>query len=294
MITLKIYERTVKPLVEFAFEKGTVTCFAYGQTGSGKTYTMIGNSKVEGLYIKAGKDIFTKLEEPEFASMGILVSYFEIYCGKLYDLLNNKKLLHARVDAKQRVNIVGLKQYKVDSVQSLMQAIDFGNVNRMTGVTGMNNDSSRSHAVLQISIVSGRKTHGKVSFIDLAGNERGADTYDQDKQTRMDGAEINKSLLALKECIRALDQDKRHTPFRGSKLTMVLKDSFVGKSKTVMIGNIAPSFSCCEHTLNTLRYADRVKELKKEGGSGQRKISSEDSLAKQLMLPRQHSIQIVI
>ena len=98
------------------------------------------------------------------------------------------------------------------------------------------------------------------------------------KETRMDGAEINKSLLALKECIRTLDQSKKHKPFRGSKLTMVLKDSFQGnKCKTVMVANIAPTFSCCEHTLNTLRYADRVKELKRE----------DRDTSNTLMLPRQ-------
>lgn len=79
----------------------------------------------------------------------------------------------------------------------------------------------------------------------------------------MDGAEINKSLLALKECIRALDQDSWHLPFRGSKLTLVLRDSFVGNCKTLMIANVSPTYTCCEHTLNTLRYADRVKELRK-------------------------------
>ena len=102
-----------------------------------------------------------------------------------------------------------------------------------------------------------------MTFIDLAGSERGADTVEQNKQTRIDGAEINKSLLALKECIRALDLDKKHTPFRGSKLTQVLKDSFTGTSKTTMIANISPALSACEHTLNTLRYTERVKELKK-------------------------------
>ena len=105
---------------------------------------------------------------------------------------------------------------------------------------------------------------------------------------RFDGAEINKSLLALKECIRALDQDKRHTPFRGSKLTQVLKDSFVGQCKTLMIGCISPCATSCEHTLNTLRYADRVKELKRAGGGGQ-PLSNNDLLAKQLMLARQDS-----
>jgi kinesin family protein 2/24 len=104
---------------------------------------------------------------------------------------------------------------------------------------------------------------GKLSFIDLAGSERAADTIDQDKQTRIDGAEINKSLLALKECIRALDQQLDHLPFRGSKLTQVLKDSFVGQNcMTLMIANISPSSGSVEHTLNTLRYAYRVKELK--------------------------------
>ena len=104
-------------------------------------------------------------------------------------------------------------------------------------------------------------------------------------QTRLEGAEINKSLLALKECIRALDLDQKHTPFRQSKLTIVLKDSFVGNCKTVMIGNISPSLSCCEHTLNTLRYADRVKELKKPGGAKAANRTKEDML----MLSRQQS-----
>jgi kinesin family member 2/24 len=134
-------------------------------------------------------------------------------------------------------------------------------------VTGANADSSRSHAILQLQLKNVRdqqREYGKMSFIDLAGSERGADTIDQNKQTRLDGAEINKSLLALKECIRALDLEKKHTPFRGSKLTQVLKDSFTGDSKTTMIANVSPANSCCEHTLNTLRYADRVKELKKE------------------------------
>ena len=166
----------------------------------------------------------------------------------------------------------------------MVQKINHGSSNRVTGVTGANLDSSRSHAILQLNIVDkDNRVYGKVTFIDLAGNERGADTYDQDKQTRQDGAEINKSLLALKECIRALDLDQKHTPFRQSKLTIVLKDSFVGNCKTVMIGNISPSLSSCEHTLNTLRYADRVKELKKPQSSK----PQQKSKAEVLMLPRQ-------
>ena len=102
-----------------------------------------------------------------------------------------------------------------------MQVIGNGLQSRTSGVTGANADSSRSHAILQLQLKSAhdQKAYGKMSFIDLAGSERGADTIDQNKQTRLDGAEINKSLLALKECIRALDLEKKHLPFRGSKLT---------------------------------------------------------------------------
>lgn len=93
----------------------------------------------------------------------------------------------------------------------------------------------------------------------------------------------------MKECIRAIDQDKKHTPFRGSKLTLVLRDSFIGNSRTLMIANISPSLSCTEHTLNTLRYADRVKELRKDTkdeNNGEKDTS--DELAKMLLMPRQH------
>jgi len=239
--------------------------------------------QVDGLYVLASQDIFKKLNKPEYQGLRVFASFFEIYCGKLFDLLNKRAKLESLEDGNQTVNIIGLKEFEVNRVDDLIQKIVIGGANRVTGVTGANEDSSRSHAILQLNIVDPEgKIFGRVTFIDLAGNERGADTYDQDKQTRTDGAEINKSLLALKECIRALDQGGKHTPFRQSKLTMVLRDSFIGNCKTVMIGNISPALSCCEHTLNTLRYADRVKELKK-GGPGGKVRSKED----QLMLSRQ-------
>jgi len=291
----QIYFETMRPLVESLFNKAKVTCFAYGQTGSGKTYTMMGdsgsdnpNNMTPGLYLLAAQDIFALLEQPTYQHLSLYLSFYEIYCSKLHDLLNDRQQLFAREDAKQNVNIVGLSEKKVSNVQSLMQIIDFGNSVRTTASTSANLDSSRSHAILQITLKAGNKMHGKMSFIDLAGSERGADVTDTNKQTRMDGAEINKSLLALKECIRALDQDKKHTPFRGSKLTLVLKDSFTGNCKTLMIGNISPSSNACEHTLNTLRYADRVKELKKPAGESGPPLSQMDLLAQQLMLPRQN------
>ncbi|CAN0167733.1 unnamed protein product, partial [Discosporangium mesarthrocarpum] len=120
----------------------------------------------------------------------------------------------------------------------------------------------RSHAICQVSIreaATGR-LHGKLSLIDLAGSERGTDTKSHNRQRRMEGADINKSLLALKECIRALDNDSVHVPYRASKLTLVLKDSFTRKSaRTVMIATVSPVASSADHTINTLRYADRFQ-----------------------------------
>uniref|UniRef100_Q6NWW5-2 Isoform 2 of Kinesin-like protein KIF24 n=1 Tax=Mus musculus TaxID=10090 RepID=Q6NWW5-2 len=160
--------------------------------------------------------------------------------------------------------LVHEKKEAVDLTQYILQVILKGSKERSTGATGVNADSSRSHAIIQIQIKdSAKRTFGRISFIDLAGSERAADARDSDRQTKMEGAEINQSLLALKECIRALDQEHTHTPFRQSKLTQVLKDSFIGNAKTCMIANISPSHIATEHTLNTLRYADRVKELKK-------------------------------
>lgn len=233
-----------------------------GQTGSGKTYTML-DPKL-GLYVLAARDVFSLIRSPQYEHLSAWIGFYEIYQGQLYDLLNDRKKLFAREDGKQNVVIVGLKEFVIKNVDDLMQVFEYGSQARSTGSTGANSDSSRSHAVLQILLrptKNRKKIIGKLSFIDLAGSERGADRGDTDMKTRMEGAEINKSLLALKECIRALDQDKRHTPFRQSKLTQVLKDSFVGNSRTCMIATVSPNQSNSEHTLNTLRYADRYPLL---------------------------------
>ena len=301
----QIYLQTVRPMIEAAFHKIKVTCFAYGQTGSGKTYTMMGNRRqIPGLYLLAAYDIFTLLQN--YRGYTIWVSFYEIYCGKLFDLLNERKILTAREDGKQNICIGGLTEKNAEDINILMQIIEYGLNARTVGVTGANADSSRSHGIIQIKIKDlNMKDYGKISFIDLAGSERAADTIDVNKQTKFDGAEINKSLLALKECIRALDQDKKHTPFRGSKLTLVLRDSFIGNCKTLMIANISPALGCSEHTLNTLRYASRVKELRakpdikigqgnvnlnfnKNDNNGNNKLD----LATIMMMPRQHDNSI--
>ncbi|XP_054254073.1 kinesin-like protein KIF24 [Indicator indicator] len=260
-----VYMKTAYPLIQHIFNGGNATCFAYGQTGAGKTYTMIGTHRNPGLYALAAKDIFRHLEASQSRKdLLVFISFYEIYCGQLYDLLNGRKRLFAREDSKHVVQIVGLREVQVNSVDLLLEVILKGGKERSTGATGVNSDSSRSHAIIQIQIKdTANRTFGRISFIDLAGSERAADARDSDRQTKMEGAEINQSLLALKECIRALDQEHAHTPFRQSKLTQVLKDSFIGNSRTCMIASVSPSHIATEHTLNTLRYADRVKELKK-------------------------------
>uniref|UniRef100_A0A2C9JU95 Kinesin motor domain-containing protein n=1 Tax=Biomphalaria glabrata TaxID=6526 RepID=A0A2C9JU95_BIOGL len=262
-----VYIRAARPLINCVFNGGTATCFAYGQTGAGKTHTMLGNVNTPGLYLLAGQDIFNIIQSEKYGKdLHVWVSFFEIYCGQLFDLLNKRNRLHAREDGSHQVCIAGLTETEATSVTSLVQILEYGNSVRSKGATGVNPDSSRSHAILQLDIRNGEDIKiGKISFIDLAGSERASDVTDTDKQTRMEGAEINQSLLALKECIRSIDQESRHTPFRQSKLTHILKDSFVGNSRTCMIANISPTQSSCENTINTLRYADRVKELKREG-----------------------------
>ncbi|XP_018615500.2 kinesin-like protein KIF24 [Scleropages formosus] len=233
---------------------------------------MLGSPQRPGLYALAGRDIFAQLgqslSEPSVTKLPeaplVFLSFFEIYCGQLYDLLDHRKRLFAREDQHHVVQIVGLREVMVDCVDNLLEVISCGSRERRQGASGVNCDSSRSHALLQIHLRDSKhQLIGRISFVDLAGSERAADTRKPDRQNRIEGAEINQSLLALKECIRALDQEHMHPPFRQSKLTQVLKDSFIGNSKTCMIANISPSHLATEHTLNTLRYADRVKELKK-------------------------------
>ncbi|KAK6103890.1 Kinesin motor domain family protein [Brugia pahangi] len=274
-----VYKFTAQPLVKTIFEQGFATCFAYGQTGSGKTHTMGGDFTgkmqdcTKGIYALTASDVFKLLHKDyKRHSLQVCCSFFEIYGGKVFDLIGNKAMLRVLEDGKKEVQVVGLQEVPVHDENDVLELIKKGTVMRTAGTTSANANSSRSHAVFQI--ILRKRTEkglgriwGKFSLIDLAGNERGVDTINTDRQTRMEGSEINKSLLALKECIRAMGRNSAHVPFRASKLTLVLRDSFIGSNaRTCMIAMISPGMSCCEHTLNTLRYADRVKELGAEDG----------------------------
>lgn len=252
--TDSLYLTTLQPLIPFILNSGTVTCFAYGQTGSGKTFTMKGlqHSVVSDLFKHAGRYI----KSPNF-----MVSFFEIYGGRAYDLLNSRNQVRIMEDGNQNIQVQGLVERPAVNEQEVHSLIDNGNAERTTHATTSNSDSSRSHAVCSIYIRDRNQVVGKLILVDLAGSERAEDCKSNNRQRRIEGAEINKSLLALKECIRAHSNGDLHVPYRGSKLTLVLRDSFTGsKNRIVMITCISPGHSSADHTVNSLRYAARLKD----------------------------------
>ena len=293
-----IYNATLAPLLEHVFLGGHATVFAFGQvtssfsllptpyscsysllpipdsppcsllqTGSGKTCTMAGHGDHQatdgncyGLYRLAAHDVVAYAAR---RGVSIGVSFFEVYRGQALDLLGERARLEVLEDGKGRIQIMGLAEVTIQTADELLGLVHQAEELRAVGATSANEQSSRSHAILQVVLRDHASGHrvGKLSLVDLAGSERAADASSKDRQTRIEGAEINKSLLCLKECIRSLDSGSSHTPFRGSKLTQVLRDSFVGNSKTVMIATVSPGSSAAENTLNTLRYAQRVKEF---------------------------------
>lgn len=291
-----IYRHTAKPLVEAFLKGGKTTFFAYGQTGSGKTHTIFGKKRDPGVFVFCCQDVWGGFAQRYLTAgapqTGLFVSFFEIYGGKIYDLLNEKARLELLEDASGNFIVDGLTHIKMEQLADLLNVHEIGSQLRTTGSTKANATSSRSHAVFQITVMnladpesgtSRGNAIGKFSLIDLAGSERGAETGDNiPRHLRTEGAEINKSLLALKECIRMLHQSQQrqnasgldvdgytdlendqHIPFRASKLTQILRDSLISKNgKTVMMATVSPSDGVVEHTLNTLRYADRVKQFK--------------------------------
>ena len=265
-----LFECSVKPSLDILLKGGVVTCFAYGQTGSGKTYTMKG---IQDAAIYNIFDNFSELKKILKKNFKFFISFFEIYSGRLYDLLNNRNKVSALEDKNQKVQIYGLTEKEVFTPKEMQDIVDFANAMRTTHNTVTNETSSRSHAICNFTIkIEGKKEdeeYAKLSLVDLAGSERATETQSNNKSRLAEGAEINKSLLALKECIRALDARKtkgnndQHVPFRNSKLTLVLRDSFLGKAnlcKIIMISCVSPSNHSSNHTINTLRYADRLKE----------------------------------
>ena len=280
--TMLVYNCTIQPSLDILLRGGVVTCFAYGQTGSGKTYTMVG---IQDIAINNIFQIFNNLGRRTNKIFTFYVSFFEIYLGLLYDLLNNRNKVQALEDKNQKVQIYGLTEQRVTSPEELKSIIDFANTVRTTHNTVTNETSSRSHAICNFVIKTQNnnyeKEYAKLSLVDLAGSERATETQSNVKNRLAEGADINKSLLALKECIRALDAKKKgnieqHVPFRNSKLTLVLRDSFLGKAdlcKIIMISCVSPSNHSANHSINTLRYSMRLKEKPTNHGNGKNNIN---------------------
>ena len=248
--------------------------FAYGATGSGKTHTMVGNQSDPGLMVLSLRDVFRFIaSDGGEKDYKVECSYTEVYNELVYDLLvPNSPALELREDPERGPMVSGLTHVAVDDENAIFELLRKGNARRKTEETGANAVSSRSHAVLEIWVTRTDRNHyckayttGKLALVDLAGAERASETNNRGHQLR-DGANINRSLLSLANCINALGKRKKKgfvfVPFRDSKLTRILKDGLCGNSRTVMVATVSGSSHQYEHTVNTLKYADRAKEIK--------------------------------
>ncbi|KHN15164.1 Kinesin-like protein KIF19 [Glycine soja] len=265
----EVYSTSTSELVEAVLQGRNGSVFCYGATGAGKTYTMLGTVENPGVMVLAIKDLFSKIKQRSCDGNHVVhLSYLEVYNETVRDLLSPGRPLVLRED-KQGIVAAGLTQYRAYSTDEVMALLQQGNQNRTTEPTRANETSSRSHAILQV-VVEYRVRDaamniinrvGKLSLIDLAGSERALAT-DQRTLRSLEGANINRSLLALSSCINALVEGKKHIPYRNSKLTQLLKDSLGGTCNTVMIANISPSNLSFGETQNTVHWADRAKEIR--------------------------------
>lgn len=286
----EVYNCTTADLVEGVLQGRNGSVFCYGATGAGKTYTMLGTVNNPGVMVLAIKDLFMKLRQRSRDGEHIVrLSYLEVYNEMVRDLLSPGRPLVLRED-KQGIVAAGLTQYQAFSTDEVMALLQRGNQNRTTEPTRMNETSSRSHAILQVvaeyKVKEGSNIVtrvGKLSLIDLAGSERALAT-DLRTVRSLEGANINRSLLALSSCINSLVEGKKHIPYRNSKLTQLLKDSLGGACHTVMIANISPSIQTFGETQNTLHWADRAKEIRTKACVANEEFQVPESESEQVKL----------
>ncbi|EEY58222.1 kinesin-like protein [Phytophthora infestans T30-4] len=268
----KVYQQTTKFLIHGVLNGFNATVFAYGCTGAGKTFTMLGTKEEPGIMARTLEDLFRNIERVHADPAGrvryrVTVSFLEVYNENICDLLSassscsstpsmpSSEFLDLREDPIRGSVVAGLSEVEANDAQDVMKLLRRGNKYRSQENTAANSVSSRSHAVLQVKF-------GKLSLVDLAGSERAAVTQNRG-QRLLEGANINRSLLALGNCINALgEKGATFVPYRDSKLTRLLKDSLGGNCRTVMIANVSLAASSVEETLNTLKYANRAKNIK--------------------------------
>eukprot|EP00931_Biecheleriopsis_adriatica_P016452 TRINITY_DN12111_c0_g1_i3.p1 TRINITY_DN12111_c0_g1~~TRINITY_DN12111_c0_g1_i3.p1 ORF type:complete len:869 (-),score=183.58 TRINITY_DN12111_c0_g1_i3:177-2783(-) len=267
----QLFEVTTKPLIDCLLQGYNTSVFAYGSTGAGKTFTMIGTSQEPGIMSHTVEALFTGAAGTQGSSLTIHCSFVEVYNENLRDLGSadgKDSILDLREDPVSGISVAGVTEIQTESVQEVMELLQLGNQRRTTEPTAMNVTSSRSHAVLQARVerreagdpMAGTLV-GRLSMIDLAGSERASQTNNSGIRL-LEGANINRSLLALGNCINALASGSPFVPFRDSKLTRLLKDSLGGNCRTVMVANVSPSHLSYEDTLNTLKYANRAKNIR--------------------------------
>ncbi|XP_056228638.1 kinesin-like protein KIF16B isoform X4 [Seriola aureovittata] len=273
-------------VLKAAFEGYNACVFAYGQTGSGKSYTMMGNPGDAGLIPRICEGLFSRISDAtrwDVASFRTEVSYLEIYNERVRDLLRRKSTqtynLRVREHPKDGPYVEDLSKHLVQNYSDVEELMEAGNINRTTASTGMNDVSSRSHAIFTINFTQAKfdaempsETVSKIHLVDLAGSER-ADATGATGVRLKEGGNINKSLVTLGNVISALadmTQDGVNTnlkkksvfvPYRDSVLTWLLKDSLGGNAKTIMIATVSPADVNYGETLSTLRYANRAKNI---------------------------------
>uniref|UniRef100_A0A8D0AUE3 plus-end-directed kinesin ATPase n=1 Tax=Sander lucioperca TaxID=283035 RepID=A0A8D0AUE3_SANLU len=280
---LQVYKDIGEEMLLHAFEGYNVCIFAYGQTGAGKSYTMMGKQDVkdqQGIIPLLCEDLFTKFNDNADNSMSysVEVSYMEIYCERVRDLLNpkNKGNLRVREHPLMGPYVEDLSKLAVTAYNDIQDLMDSGNKARTVAATNMNETSSRSHAVFNIIFTQKRydaetdntsEKVSKISLVDLAGSERADSTGA--KGTRLkEGANINKSLTTLGKVISALAENKKKKkvesfiPYRDSVLTWLLRENLGGNSRTAMVAALSPADINYDETLSTLRYADRAKQIR--------------------------------
>ena len=282
-----VFENSTKFLIEGVTLGYNATVFAYGATGAGKTYTMLGEEGNPGIMPLTLKELFKEVDKYKDREYKIKFWYLEIYNENIRDLLkfidrpNNtfinedNEYLDLREDPIKGITVSGITEVNVDNSNEMLKILKRGNRNRTIEATGANETSSRSHAIFQLSLEYKDRNSGidyeikysKLSLVDLAGSERASAT--QNRGLRLiEGGNINRSLLTLGNCINALCDaaskglKKIYVPYRDSKLTRLLKDSLGGNARTVMIANVSPSINTFDDTYNTLKYANRAKNIK--------------------------------
>eukprot|EP00834_Sanchytrium_tribonematis_P000106 NODE_3_length_80033_cov_0.932970.p22 type:complete len:340 gc:universal NODE_3_length_80033_cov_0.932970:67184-68203(+) len=263
-------ESVLKSFLDKAIDGYAVTVFAYGQTSSGKSFTISGNEVPDGIIPRALNYIFTECSNRKKI---IRASYLEIYNEQVHDLLNmNGKNLQVRWNKTSGFYVENLFIVQCDLYDDALAVMEEGLRNRRIAAHALNDNSSRSHSIMNIYIETEEESSdgmvvsklGKVSFVDLAGSERVKDTKTKGINFS-ETSNINRSLLTLSQCISALSDPKKvltHIPFRESQLTKLLMDSLGGNGFTLMIACLNPAKMHLYETLQTLRYASRAKIIK--------------------------------